>query len=264
MSGKLPLLQLLAEADEGPPGSAEDEVADWVKGFVDGRSPQPLDTPDIDVAKRTLKMLRQKADDMKNGRLTFSTDRYNKTFGKEIDEFDKGMRRMRLKQVIAAVAQARENAKAPGYVKTAGMSRDRIQAQYARHPQSSLDVLSKRLAKTKWGKRDVAREDAAHAEEFGITGEDKEYLDRYIIARIAEHHDRKAKCKQAIMRALWEKSHNGESFDAALPARMARFRQYEDSPFGNYSNPIEQKKWEEWRDKPEDVFSKDWENYLKS
>jgi len=148
--------------------------------------------------------------------------------------------------------------------KFAGMNRDRIQAQYARHPQQSLDRLARRLAKNKWGMRDVAREDEAHAEEFGVTGEDKEYLDRYIIARIAEQYDRKAKCKQALMRALWEKGHNGESFDAALPARMARFRQYEGSPFGNYPNPLEQKKWEEWRDMPEGEFKVKLEKYLNS
>lgn len=141
------------------------------------------------------------------------------------------------------------------------MNRDRIQAQYARHPQSSLDILAKRLSKNKWGVRDVVREDAAHAEEFGITGEDKEYLDRYIIARIAEQYDRKARCKQAVMRNLWEKQHNGESFDAALPARMARFRQYEGTPFGNYSNPIEQRKYDS---QPTSMPDGAWDNYLKT
>lgn len=141
------------------------------------------------------------------------------------------------------------------------MNRDRIQAQYARHPQASLDILAKRLAKNKWGVRDVVREDAAHAEEFGLTGEDKEYLDRYIIARIAEQYDRRARCKQAIMRKLWEKQHNGESFDAALPARMARFRQYEGTPFGNYSNPIEQRKYDS---QPATMPDGAWDSYLKT
>lgn len=148
--------------------------------------------------------------------------------------------------------------------KVASMSRGRIQAQYARHPQESLERLAARLARMKWGKRDVAREDAAHAEEFGITGEDKEYLDRYIIARIAERYDRKARLKQALMRALWEKGHNGESFDAALPARMTRFRQYEDSPFGKYDNPIEQAKYDEWASKSDEDMDSEWEKYLKS
>jgi len=144
------------------------------------------------------------------------------------------------------------------------MNRDRIQAQYARHPQSSLDILAKRLAKKKWGMRDIIREDESHSDEFDSTGEDKEYLDRYIIARIAEQYDRKAKCKQAVLRALWEKEHNGESFDSALPNRMARFRQYEDSPFGNYQNPIEQKKWEEWNMKSDDDIGNAWKRYVKT
>ena len=145
--------------------------------------------------------------------------------------------------------------------KSAEMSRDRIQAQYARHPQSSLDALARRLAKNKWGVRDVVREDAAHAEEFGVTGEDKEYLDRYIIARIAERYDRRARAKQAVLRSLWEKNHNGESFDAALPARMARFRQYEGTPFGNYSNPIEQRKYDS---QPASMPDGAWDSYLKT
>lgn len=148
--------------------------------------------------------------------------------------------------------------------KVASMSRDRIQAQYARHPQESLERLAARLARRKWGRRDVAREDAAHAEEFGITGEDKEYLDRYVIARIAEQYDRRARLKQALMRALWEKGHNGESFDAALPARMARFRQYEDSPFGKYDNPVEQAKYDEWASKSDEDMDAEWEKYLKN
>lgn len=144
------------------------------------------------------------------------------------------------------------------------MSRDRIQPQYARHPQESLERLAERLARKKWEKRDVAREDAAHAEEFGITGEDKEYLDRYIIARIAERYDRKAKLKQALMRALLENGHNGESFDAAIPARMTRFRQYEGSPFGKYDNPVEQAKYDEWASKSDKDMDVEWEKYLKS
>ena len=142
------------------------------------------------------------------------------------------------------------------------MNRDRIQAQYARHPQSSLDALAARLAKKKWSAKDVLREDASHAEEFGITGEDKEYLDRYIIARIAERYDRRARLKQKILKRLWEKEHNGESFDAALPARMARFRQYEGLPFGNYQNPLEQKKWEDWKNRSDDSLEEDWKKYL--
>ena len=146
--------------------------------------------------------------------------------------------------------------------KAASMSRSRIQAQYARHPQSSLDVLASRLARKKWGKRDVVREDAAHAEEFGITGDDKEYLDRYIIARIAERHDRKARLKQAILRGLWERRHDGESFDDALPSRMARFRQYEGSPFGKYDNPVEQAKYNEWASKSDEDVDGEWKRYL--
>ena len=121
--------------------------------------------------------------------------------------------------------------------KKAEMSRDRIQAQYARHPQSSLDILAARLAKRKWGPEDVVREYDAHSREYDETKEDKEFLDRYIIARIGEKYDRKARIKQALMRRLWEKEHNGESFDAALPYRMARFRQYESVPF-----PVSEKK----------------------
>lgn len=249
--------------------------------------------------------------------------RYNRVFRDEIRDFDRGIRKMKLRQVMEAVARARENAKAPGCVKTAqqagtdpagggngvqlftykyrydrklgmpkvvleltpegrkaiddalvsyitnppedmgksaAMSRDRIQAQYARHPQSSLDALAARLARNKWGRRDVVREDDAHREEFGVTGEDKEYLDRYVIARIAEQYDRRARLKQAIMRRLWEKQHNGESFDAALPARMARFRQYEGSPFGHYDNPIEQAKYDSQPPFTEEA----WEKYLKT
>ena len=59
----------------------------------------------------------------------------------------------------------------PDFDKIVQVYRDRIQAQYARHPQESLERLAARLASKKWGKRDVAREDAANAEEFGITGE---------------------------------------------------------------------------------------------
>lgn len=141
------------------------------------------------------------------------------------------------------------------------MNRDRIQAQYARHPQSSLDILARRLAKNKWSVNDVVREDAAHADEFAQTQEDKEYLDRYIIARIAEQYDRRARCKQAILRKLWEKQHNGESFDAALPARMARFRQYEGTPFGNYSNQYEQRAYDV---QPSEMPDGAWDKYLGS
>lgn len=121
--------------------------------------------------------------------------------------------------------------------KKAEMDRSRIQAQYARHPQESLARLVDRLARRKWGPEDVAREYESHSREYAATKEDKEFLDRYIIARIGERYDRGARAKQALMRRLWEKRHSGESFDAALPGRMARFRQYENIPF-----PISEKR----------------------
>ena len=124
MAGKRPLLQLLAEADEGPPMSADEEVADWVRGWADGRSPQPFDSPDEAVAERTMRMLRQKAHDLKAGRLSYSTDRYNRVFKKDIDNFAKGMQYMRMKRVIEAVRRARANALAPGYVKAASKKED--------------------------------------------------------------------------------------------------------------------------------------------
>lgn len=137
------------------------------------------------------------------------------------------------------------------------MNRNKIQAQYARHPQDSLERLVKRLAKNKWGVQDVVREDEAHKEEFGLTGEDKEYLDRYIIARIAEQYDAKAKRKQNVLRKAWEVLHKNESFDDALPARMARFRQYEGTPFGNYSNELEQRKFDSFQENmPDDAWLK--------
>lgn len=178
---------------------------------------------------------------------------YMDTYGDEVRKAQKAFDGITPEQIRGIVEKS-----------ASAMSRDRIQAQYARHPQSSLDMLAKRLARKKWGKRDVAREDAAHADEFGATGEDKEYLDRYIIARIAEQYDRKARCKQAILRALWEKGHSGESFDAALPSRMARFRQYEDSPFGKYDNPIEQAKYDEWAAKSDEDMEAEWGKYLKN
>lgn len=138
------------------------------------------------------------------------------------------------------------------------MNKARIQGQYARHPQESLDRLADRLAKKKWSMDDVAREDAAHAEEFAETGEDKEFLDRYIIARIAERHDRRARVKQGLLRAAWEMRHRGESFDDALPGRMARFRQYEDVPFGIYGNEKELRKFLEGSGNNADS----WKRYL--
>ena len=140
------------------------------------------------------------------------------------------------------------------------MNRNRIAAQYARHPQESLDRLARRLARKKWGVRDVVREDEAHAEEFDRTDEDKEFLDRYIIARIAEQYDRKARLKQRILRSLW-RGRNPGSFDDALPQRMARFRQYEGTPWGNYPNPIEQRKWDS---QPSEMPDGAWERYLNS
>ena len=147
---------------------------------------------------------------------------YLKTYGKELRDIMSKFDGLTPESVAAIMS---------GAEKKAEMSRGRIQAQYARHPQSSLDILAARLAKRKWGPKDVVREYDAHSREYDETKEDKEFLDRYIIARIGEKYDRKAKIKQALMRRLWEKEHNGESFDAALPYRMARFRQYEDIPF---------------------------------
>jgi hypothetical protein len=147
---------------------------------------------------------------------------YLKTYGKELRDIMSKFDGLTPESVAAIMS---------GAEKKAEMSRDRIQAQYARHPQSSLDILAARLAKRKWSPEDVVREYDAHSREYDETKEDKEFLDRYIIARIGEKYDRKAKIKQALMRRLWEKEHNGESFDAALPYRMARFRQYENIPF---------------------------------
>ena len=143
--------------------------------------------------------------------------------------------------------------------KDADANASMVLAQYARHPQESLDRLARRLAKKKWGKSDIVREDSAHAEEFNLTGEDKEFVDRYIIARIAEQHDKRAKAKQKVLRRAWELKHKGESFDAALPARMAMFRKYEDVPFGVYGNGMELKKYLEGRDS---IADGEWSRYL--
>lgn len=137
------------------------------------------------------------------------------------------------------------------------MDHDRIRGQYARHPQESLRRLAARLARKKWGVQDILREDEAHAEEFGATGDAKEYLDRYIIARIAETYDRRARAKQMVLRALWERRNAGKSFDEALPARMAKFRQYEDVPFGVYENELERRKFR-------DGTATTWDSYLKT
>jgi hypothetical protein len=104
---------------------------------------------------------------------------------------------------------------------------------------------------------DIAREDSAHSDEYAATSDDKEFLDRYIIARIAESFNKaKARAKQKVLRRLWETRHDGESFDDALPPRMARFRQYEDVPFGIYSNDIEQSKYDSGSNVPT------WDHYI--
>lgn len=137
------------------------------------------------------------------------------------------------------------------------MDSDRIKAQYARHPQKSLERLAGRLAKKKWCKSDIIREDHSHASEFGETGADKEFLDRYIIANIAESYDRRARIKQRILRSIWERRNAGASFDAALPERMARFRQYEDIPFSVNRNAV-------GLGIPDAGTHAEWEGYLKS